>query len=603
MNLREEDLKGEVQGNLNGLKSSIIAGLEELYSFQVPRDNLVSKDLLERLVAWSAQIGREIAIYVNRRGQVLQVAVGDHATVELPATKERRSQGRLCGIRCIHTHPEGSAQLSSLDFNSLASLRLDCMAAVGIENGVVRSLQAAYLEPEHGVLARKYIVFDLAVLELDEHPFYQLVCVIEKQLGLSLAREERVEERAILVTLDQGLPDWGPVQSLAELAELARTAGAFVMDAVTQRRTHPDASSYVGQGKAKDLGMLAQQLDANLLIFDAELSPAQIRNLETLTGCKILDRTGLILDIFAQRAKTREGKIQVELAQLQYLLPRLTGFGEALSRLGGRIGTRGPGESKLETDRRHIRRRINDLQAELTAVKKQRTLQRTNRQSVPLPVVALVGYTNAGKSTLLNTLTNAGVLAEDKLFATLDPVTRRLRLPGNREILLTDTVGFVRRLPHHLVAAFRATLEEVVQSDLLLHVVDASHPGITEQMRSVDSVLQELGAAEKPGIMVFNKVDKSDLVPNLDSIMRQFPNALKISAATGAGLAELMDLLVTLLPSQEEIFAVIPFDRGELLSMIHQEGQVMDLQYQPDGVAVKALVGPRLAGLIKEYTI
>jgi GTPase len=596
----EDFLKQELKGNLTGIRATILAEITELYEHTVDKTQLASQDLLNTLAFLTGEIGREIAVYINRRGQVVQVAVGDHATVSLPEVKGRKDISRLSGIRCIHTHPESPATLSTLDLTSLASLKLDCMAALEVNQGCPGLINVAYLQPTNGALGKDVTVFELAYSNCEEHPFLSIAMLIDKQAGSSIMTNDKEEDRALLVALDRSEDGWTTEDSLAELAELSRTAGAIILDSASQKRTKPDPATFIGHGKAQELSRLAQECGATCLIFDDELSPAQTRNLEVLVGCKILDRTTLILDIFAGRAKTREGKIQVELAQLKYLLPRLTGLGTVLSRLGGGIGTRGPGETKLETDRRHIRKRIVELEAELEGVKKHRSLQRTKRQEIP--VVALVGYTNAGKSTLLNKLTDSDVLAEDKLFATLDPVTRKMRLNGNREILLTDTVGFVRKLPHHLVAAFRATLEEVVQADLLLHVVDSSHTGMAEQMKAVEKVLADLGAGDKSTLIAFNKLDLAEETEEFQTIYRQYPHTVKISAITGMGLDGLGEHLNLMLPSLLEVRVLIPFDRGDLLSLVHQEGDVVELEYLAEGVSVRAQVNPRLAGLLKQYT-
>ncbi len=591
-------MKHELTGTTTGIKAGLLVELTNLYELTVDKSQLVSAELVDRLAFLTGQIGREIAVYLNRRGQVVEVAVGDQATVSLPEVKGRKGSG-LSGIRCIHTHPDGPATLSALDLTSLLSLKLDCMAALSVRQGIPESINVAYLQPVNGKLGKDITIFELDTLSFEEHPFFTIVTLIDKQTGSDPALTRQEDEKALLVALDLGQDGFSATESLSELAELALTAGAQVLGSVMQKRPRPDPGTFIGQGKAQELARMVQETGANCLIIDDELSPAQTRNLEILVGCKILDRTSLILDIFAARAKTREGKIQVELAQLEYLLPRLTGLGTVLSRLGGGIGTRGPGETKLETDRRHIRKRISELQTELEGVKKHRNLHRLNRQGVP--VVALVGYTNAGKSTLLNKLTDSDVLAEDKLFATLDPVTRKIKLNGNREILLTDTVGFVHKLPHHLVAAFRATLEEVVQADLLLHVVDASHSGMAEQIKAVEQVLRQLEAGDKPMLVAFNKLDKADVSEDLERLYKQFPHAVKVSALTGEGLVQLHEQISLLLPSQMEVEAIIPFDRGDLLSLVHTEGTVIRLEYLPKGVSIRALVNSRVAGLLNPY--
>ena len=348
-------------------------------------------------------------------------------------------------------------------------------------------------------------------------------------------------ETALLVGLETGNSSWDLDASLQELAQLAETAGVEVKGVVRQKRDRPDAALFIGQGKVKELALLRQQMDANVIIFDDELTPVQQRNLELSLGVKIIDRTALILDIFAQRAHSREGKLQVELAQMRYRLPRLSGKGTELSRLGGGIGTRGPGETKLEVDRRRVRTRINDIEKELALVLQQRQQQRQRRKDNEVPLIALVGYTNAGKSTLLNALTDAGVLAENKLFATLDPTTRSVTLPDGETILFSDTVGFIQKLPHQLVAAFRATLEEVVEADLLLHVVDASHSQREAQEQAVYEVLKELKVAEKPMLLVFNKADRMEAgEPAVVERLLRRGDAFLVSALQKTGLEELL---------------------------------------------------------------
>lgn len=397
-------------------------------------------------------------------------------------------------------------------------------------------------------------------------------------------------EKAVLVGLDlAGGSSKAVDESMKELERLADTAGAEVVGRLVQKRNRPDASTLLGKGKALDVARLREETGADMVIFDRELSPAQTRNLEEIAGVRVIDRSRLILDIFACRAKTREGKLQVELAQLNYLLPRLAGIGAELSRLGGGIGTRGPGETKLEVDRRRIRRRISDLKREIEEIRRHREILRRGRREAPVTQVSIVGYTNAGKSTLLKKLTSADVLVEDKLFATLDPTTRRIVLPNNETVLITDTVGFISNLPHHLVAAFRATLEEVSGADILLHVIDISHPNAAMQAETVREVLESLGAGQKPSITVYNKADRvaGGELPLIGAGRGESP--VIISALTGAGLDELLDSIARAAARKRvrrQFF--LPFARSGIISLIFERGRVISQEHGPGGVTVEA---------------
>ena len=394
-------------------------------------------------------------------------------------------------------------------------------------------------------------------------------------------------------------------ESLEELGELAKTAGATVIGEASQRLDKPHAATFIGAGKAGEIAEQCRGEKIDTVIFDDELSPAQSRNLEEMFGCKILDRTNLILDIFAGRARTKEGKLQVELAQLRYLLPRLTGFWTHLSRQKGGIGMRGgEGESQLEVDRRKIGERIDKLERELDAVRRQRNTQRKGRRRNQWPLASLVGYTNAGKSTLFNAVTGAEVLQEDKLFATLDPTTRRLRLPTNQNVLLSDTVGFIRKLPHRLVEAFKATLEEVVEADLLLHVVDVTHEHAEHHIESVNRVLQEIGADEKPTLLVFNKIDNLELSEYARHWLARFENSIAVSAKTGQGFDRFFDELGTSLrPIRSLMDLAVPFEESGVLARLHEVGQILEKDYNGAKARLKVQVPPHLANEFERFEV
>lgn len=410
--------------------------------------------------------------------------------------------------------------------------------------------------------------------------------------------EIRQEKRtkALLICADIG--EYDPERSLEELAQLADTAQAEPVAKVIQRRDAYDTATCIGAGRLKEIASLCQENEIELLIFDNELTATQMRNIEEATGVRTIDRTTLILDIFAQRARSKEGRLQVELAQQKYRLPRLAGLGTSLSRLGGGIGTRGPGETRLETDRRHIRRRIRTLEAELEEVEKQRSLRRKRRKKDRVLSVAIVGYTNAGKSTLLNALTNAGVLAENKLFATLDPTARALELPDGRSVLLIDTVGLIRRLPHHLVEAFHSTLEEAADADLILHVCDASGEDVEQQAEVTQKLLTELGCGDIPLLQVFNKCDllsdTHELIPSQDCVF--------ISAKTGFGLDTLLQAIAQKLQNPAgHLHLLLPYQEGGLLNRIRETGQVLRQEYTGQGILAECMVAPELLDSIKDY--
>ncbi len=405
-------------------------------------------------------------------------------------------------------------------------------------------------------------------------------------------------ERALLLGVDTG--EYDCEISLAELEELSRTAGAEVVGTVSQKLPNPNPATYIGSGRMEEVCAFCRANEIDLIVADGELSPAQQRNMETQTDTRVIDRTTLILDIFAQRARSREGKIQVELAQLRYMLPRLTGKGKAMSRLGGGIGTRGPGESKLESDKRHIRRRIYALEEELRQIEKRRNAMRTRRKKDGVIAVAIVGYTNAGKSTLMNYLTEAGVLAEDKLFATLDPTARKLTLPNGQDIMLIDTVGLVRRLPHHLVEAFKSTLEEAKSADLILNVCDASDPVCAEHLEVTERLLSELGCSKTPTVTVMNKCDR---VPELYTLPT-LGKTVHISARTGEGIPKLLsEIEKAVCAHTARVTLLIPFSEGQRLAEIRRSGVVLSETFLPEGTRAEAVVDTALLEDLKAYLV
>ena len=570
-----------IHGNTADIRESMLAELEKLYDAEFERDQFLPDRLLNILVRFTDQINREMLVYLGRDGAVLEIAIGDIGSIALPELHLRRNLDRLSGFRCIHTHPGGDARLSTVDLQALRLLRFDSMCAVGVQDARCTGVCAAFLgETEYDKLS----ILTYGPVKPGRIPqqlWMHEIELADARVSAAIAKGGIVEEaeKAMLISTDSE-------QSLDELAGLAETAGALVITRVLQNRQKPDPATYIGSGKAEELSLTCQALEIDLAIFDDELTGAQKRNLENALGVRVIDRTALILDIFAQHAQSAEGKLQVELAQMKYRLPRLTGQGTELSRLGGGIGTRGPGETQLEVDRRRIRKRIDDLERDLREIKQHRDLRRARREKQGQTVVALVGYTNAGKSTLLNALSGSDVLVEDKLFATLDPVMRNVDLPENRSCLLVDTVGFIRKLPHPLVQAFRSTLEEAIYADLLIVVSDLSSPNYAQQRDTVFEVLNDLGATDRPILEVLNKADRV----KADTVVEP-ADAILISARDGTGLETLKaEIARRIAAMRHRAELVIPYSKGNLLSMIHSSGQVLSEEYLAEGTKVDCLL-------------
>ena len=546
----------EIKGNIKGIRDSVIAELQKLYDMQSPQ--LVFQELAVKLADITEYINREISVYITRSGQIIEIAVGDNATVELPSFSGRRGAGRLSGIRCIHTHPGGNPYLSGVDISALKNNKYDAMVAIGVLSPDFTKSELTFglitgIDSNENYTAECYGPYSIE--DAENINFVNTVSTIErihdKQTGT--ASLQVMSERAILIGMEWGRNDslWTVDDSLEELKQLADTAGATVIKKFIQKRPKPDPAFFIGRGKVQELALYAQQENIDLCIFDDELSPAQQRNIESVMGIRILDRTALILDIFAQRARTNEGKLQVELAQLQYTLPRIMGKGLMLSRLGGGIGTRGPGETKLEVDRRRIR-----------------------------------------------------IYAKDQLFATLDPTTRQLTLPNKQEIIITDTVGFIQRLPHQLIAAFRSTLEVVTEADLLVHVIDVSHELYKEQAAAVHEVLKEIGAETKPVITVYNKIDKLPPDSKLADRLALEEDTVCISAAKKLNLETLQQMIETHLKSKAvEVTLCIPYAETAKAAQLHETANVLEQEYTENGTVMKVILPVEDLEAYNEYIL
>ncbi|WP_026884398.1 GTPase HflX [Clostridium akagii] len=593
-----------IYGSIDGVKKSLLDKLEEIYDMKIPKYSSLTEQLCEVICNVTSMINREISVAIDRKGNILSVTVGDSRAVELPLVDIKEK--KLSGVKIVHTHPNGNSRLSSIDISALLKLKLDCIVALGVLEGNLTDVSIGFCSIFNNVLAP----------ELQEKLSLKAIINIDlvdkiKYIENIISKENIIEdnsERAIIVGT-------GSEEILEELSELAKACDVKCVYTVIQKIKKIDSAYYIGSGKIDEINLIKQSVYANLIIFDDELAGSQVRNLEEALGVKVIDRTTLILEIFARRARSKESKIQVELAQLKYRLPRIVGIGSELSRSGGGIGTKGPGEKKLEIDKRHIRERVYDLTQEIEKIRKTREVQRERRTNENIPKISLVGYTNAGKSTLRNALCNIAapgditkkenVFEADMLFATLDVTTRAIILPDNRVATVTDTVGFVRKLPHDLVEAFKSTLEEVVFSDLLLHVVDSSSDTVFEQIEAVNNVLEELGVSGKNTIIVLNKIDKADEI-QIKAIEEKYKTMkiVKISAKQNINLDELLNEMVLGIPSKLKLAKyIIPYTAQSLVSNLHQNAKVEKEEYLEEGTSITASVDEKTYNQYKEYMV
>ena len=534
----------KLYGRIDGIKISALKEIENLYKEKIHVDEIVSVDIAKQISKLSALIKRQIGLLIDRNGNIEFIIIGTNQQIMIPdLSGYRGSKGRLRGLRCVHTHLKKDERLSEDDLTDLALLRLDLMCAITIDSeGEPSGVYTAHIIPDENAKP-PYSISKKGGVDILSNNCSSLISSIESELAKKnkKASKEKKSELAILISVTSK-NKYDANRSIEELADLAKTADVEILDKIYQHRKKPDPKTLMGKGKINEIAIKALHKGATMLIFDQELNPSQISALSDSMEIKVIDRTQLILDVFASRAQTKEGKIQVALAQQKYLLPRLiVQKSSAFSRLAGGIGGRGPGETKLEVDRRRARDHINKLEKELKKVQKNRARQRAKREKNNIPVISIVGYTNAGKSTLLNTLTQSRVVSEDKLFATLDPTSRRLRFPREREVIITDTVGFIQDLPKDLKVAFRATLEELESADILLHVVDISNPSYENHIESVNNILEELKLDNIPQVLALNKADLLD-IENVSHIEQNL-NGVRICAKKRDSLKSLYDIL------------------------------------------------------------
>lgn len=593
-----------IKGNVDGIKDFILKELDSIYDITVTKNKVIEPEIIALIASISSRINREINVAIDRRGNIVEISIGDSSSVQLPLLNVQEK--RLSGIRVIHTHPNGNPNLSSIDISALTKLKLDCIAAIGVVEEKITGVVMGFCNVDGDELSHEVT----EIMNIPEFIDYDFLYRIEEIESILKKRNivENDDEYAILVGIDND-------ESLDELAELARACNVKVVGKFFQKKSKIDPCYFIGTGKVIELARFKQIKKANLIIFDEELSGLQVKNLEEVTGCKVIDRTVLILEIFATRARTREAKIQVELAQLKYRSSRLLGFGTTMSRTGGGVGTKGPGEKKLEIDKRRIRETIHDLKQELEKIRKTRVTQREKRDESGIPKISLVGYTNVGKSTLRNLLVSMytadntskkeDVFAENMLFATLDITTRAITLPDKRVASLTDTVGFVRKLPHDLVEAFKSTLEEVSFSDLIIHVVDISSDTVVEQIKAVENVLSELNALDKPTFLALNKCEMAT-PEQIANVKEKFSNyqMIEISAKQNYNIDKFLDMTVSLLPqTTRKCTYLIPYTDTSMGAYLHRNAIIQSEEYKGEGVRIVAIVNDEVSNRCRKFMV
>lgn len=588
-----------INGNITGIKDYKLKELEKLFQLKVEKNKIISEEIVEFISKFSSEINREINIGIDRNGNIVDISIGNHNTVSLPSIKI--SEKKLAAIRLVHTHPSGNPHLSLVDISALLNLKLDCITSIGVIDGKITGYEVGFCD----VISNKISSEKIFLKEIFEFQFLEKIKKIEEDLK-NIQNTDLNIEKAILVGIEKE-------EFLDELEELARACDIKVVGRFFQTKKNIDPLFLIGSGKIKELSLYKQINDANLLIFDEELSGLQIKNIEEATACKTIDRTTLILEIFARRAKSRESKLQVELAQLKYRSNRLIGLGISMSRLGGGVGTKGPGEKKLEIDRRLIKKNIIFLKNELEEIRKIKNTQREKRISSGIPKVSLVGYTNVGKSTIRNMLVELypsdnsikkeNVLSKDMLFATLDTTTRTIQLENKTVISLTDTVGFIKKLPHDLIESFKTTLEEVIFSDLIIHVADSSSKNIYEEVEAVENVLKELNCLEKTKILLLNKCEliSEDEAKNLENKFKNY-EILFISAKEKYNVHKIRELISKNLNlNSYKCKLLIPYNQTNIQAILHKNATILEEKYLEEGIYVKAILKEREYNLYNSY--